>query len=149
MLIGEYDHRLDGKNRLSIPRKFREFIQGTEERYGFYVTRVLDNCLFLFTESQWREVKTELRSKSFTGSAARRFQRMFFAPADFCEIDKQGRILLTEKLKEHAGLEKEVTVVGVETRVEVWSRELWLANEEEDLAKYEDLAEQLFAGDKA
>lgn len=149
MLIGEYDHRLDGKNRLSIPRKFREFIQSTKEPYGLYVTRGLDKCLFLFTESQWREAKAELRSKSFTKSVARRFQRMFFAPADFCEIDNQGRILLTEKLKKHAGLEKEVTVVGVESRIEVWSRELWLANEEEDSAKYEELAEQLFDGGQA
>lgn len=144
MFIGEYDHRLDNKNRLSVPRKFREVLKSTEDVQGFFVTRGLDTCLFLYTASQWNEAKANLKDKPFTGLAVRRFQRLFFGNASFCELDKQGRILIPEKLREVAQLEKNVTVVGVDSRVEVWSRSRWESAKEADSSEYEKLAEELF-----
>ena len=144
MFIGEYEHRLDAKNRLSIPRKFREFLKATEEVKGFFATRGLDTCLFLYTASQWNEVTASLKEKAFTDSAVRRFERLFYAHADFCELDNQGRVLIPERLKRFARLDKSVTIVGVHTRIEVWSRSRWKAVEEVDSGEYEALAEKLF-----
>lgn len=144
VFIGEYDHKTDSKNRLSIPRKFRDVLKASDEVDGFYVTRGLDQCLFLFTGSQWDEVTGDLRQRAFTDSATRRFQRLFFSNASFCELDNQGRILIPDKLRAIANLAKEVTVVGVYSRVEVWSRSRWNAIQEADGGEYEVLAEQLF-----
>ncbi len=144
MFIGEYDHKIDSKNRLSIPRKFRDVLKEGDEVSGFYITRGLDQCLFLFTASQWNEVTTTLRQRAFTDSASRRFERLFFSNASFCELDGQGRILIPEKLKDVASLEKNVTLVGVYSRVEVWSRSRWRAVQQADTGEYESLAEQLF-----
>jgi len=144
MFIGEYDHKIDSKNRLSIPRKFRDVLKASEEVNGFYVTRGLDRCLFLFTGSQWDEVTAGLRQRAFTDSSTRRFQRLFFSNASFCEIDNQGRILIPEKLKGTAGLARDVTIVGVYSRIEIWSRSRWKAVQEADGGEYEALAEHLF-----
>ena len=144
MFIGEHDHKIDSKNRLSIPSKFRDILKASDEVNGFYVTRGLDQCLFLFTGSQWDEVTGSLRQRAFTDSASRRFQRLFFSNASFCELDNQGRILIPEKLKDVARISKEVTIVGVYSRIEVWSRSRWKAVQEADGGEYEALAEQLF-----
>jgi len=143
MFIGEYEHRLDAKNRLSIPRKFRDHVEETEERKGFYVTLGLDNCLFLYTPSQWGEVSSQLRDKPFTDPAARRFKRLFFSNATYAEIDSQGRVLVPDKLKRAVGLNKNVTVVGVHSHVEVWARNRWKEASEADESEYEELAERL------
>ena len=144
MFIGEYEHRLDAKNRLSIPRKFREHLKATEDANGLIATRGLDTCLFLYTPGQWNEVTANLKEKAFTDSAVRRFERLFYAQATFLELDNQGRVLIPENLKQFARLEKNVTVVGVHGRIEVWSRTRWKAIEEADGGEYEALAEQLF-----
>lgn len=144
MFIGDYDHRLDAKNRLSIPRKFREIIEATEEAKGFFVTRGLDSCLFLYTQSQWNEVTAGLVSKPFTDSTVRRFWRLFFSNATYCELDSQGRVLIPEKLKDEAKLDKNVTIVGIYNHIEIWSKERWKAVKEVDSGEYEALAEQLF-----
>ncbi|MCD6404545.1 MAG: division/cell wall cluster transcriptional repressor MraZ [Planctomycetes bacterium] len=144
MFIGEYDHRLDAKNRLNVPRKFRQALKATEEAQGFFITRGLDDCLFLYTVSQWTEVTASLREKSFTDSVTRRFQRLFFSNAGYCELDGQGRVLIPDNLKRVANLKKSVTVVGVYSRIEVWSADRWKAVKEVDSGDYEALAEQLF-----
>jgi len=144
MFIGEYEHTLDVKNRLSMPRKFREVVETAQEQPFFFITRGLDECLFVFTSSQWDNVVSGLSTKPFTDSATRRFQRLFFSNAVQVEMDKQGRILIPDTLRRIGGLKKNVTLVGVYTRIEVWDREKWKAVQAASGGEYESLAQQLF-----
>ena len=144
MFIGEYEHTVDGKNRLSIPRKFREIVESSEDQKGFFITLGLDNCLFLFTKKQWDSVIERLESRPFTNEVARGFQRLFFSSAVYVDLDNQGRVLIPENLKRRVGLVKNVTVVGVNARIELWDRERWRAMKESSTGTYESMAQQLF-----
>ena len=122
MFMGEYNHGLDAKGRIIVPAKFRESL-GNE----FVVTMGLDGCLFVYPNDEWSRFVNDL--KALPGSKeARQLQRYFMAGAVSCEVDKQGRILIPQKLREHAGLEKEIVFVGVVNKIEVWSKERWDAN---------------------
>ena len=120
MLIGEYEHSLDSKGRLIMPSKLREDI-GEK----FIVTKGLDGCLFAFSKREWSEFEQKLRTLPISNKDARNFSRFFFAGAIECEIDKQGRFLITSNLREFAGLEKDVVIVGMDSRLEIWSKEKW------------------------
>lgn len=120
MLVGQYNHNVDDKGRLSVPAKFRE-----ELGMSFIVTKGLDNCLFAYSKEEWAKFEEKLKSLPLTNPNARNFIRFFFAGATECEIDKQGRINLPQSLREYAGLTKEVSVIGVLTRVEIWDKEKW------------------------
>jgi MraZ protein len=144
VFIGEYEHSLDGKNRLNIPSSFRETIEADEATKVLYITLGLDTCLFLYTESQWGKVAASLRAMQFTGADARRFNRIFFSSARKAEIDDQGRILVPESLKTQAQITKGVTVVGVDERIEIWDRELWKIMKTPPSGEFERLAEELY-----
>lgn len=120
MFIGEYSHVLDAKGRMFIPAKFRE-----ELGEKFIVTIGLDRCLFVFPTETFRIYQEKLDAISLANKDARNFTRFFFAGAGECEPDKQGRIMLPQKLREYAKLEKDVTVVGVSGRVEIWNTKDW------------------------
>ena len=120
MFMGEYNHTVDPKGRLIVPAKFREQL-GDE----FVVTKGLDGCLFVYTSEEWHNIEEKFRNISMTSKDARKFSRFFFAGAASCELDKQGRILLPAALREFAGLEKDVVLVGVGSRVEIWSKDKW------------------------
>lgn len=120
MFLGEHQHSLDAKGRLIVPAKFRADLGDR-----FIVTRGLDRCLFAYPISEWQVIEGKLKALPLTQSDARAFVRFFFSGATECEMDKQGRIMLPVNLREYAGLEREVTSVGVSTRVEIWSRERW------------------------
>ena len=120
MLLGEYNNKLDDKGRVSIPAKFREDLG-----HSFVVTKGLDNCLFAYSKEEWATFESKLKSLPLTNPNARNFIRFFFARATECETDKQGRINIPQNLREYAGLKKEVYVVGVSTRVEIWDKEKW------------------------
>ena len=120
MLMGEYNHTIDAKGRLIVPAKFREVL-GDE----FVVTKGLDNCLFVYPNDEWTRFEEKLKSLPLTNKNARQFTRFFLAGAAACEVDKQGRILLPQVLREFASLEKDVVLVGVASRIEIWSRERW------------------------
>lgn len=120
MFIGEYQHTVDVKGRLFMPAKFRE-----ELGERFIVTLGLDNCLFVFSPDEFAILKSKLDSISIANRDARQFARFFFAGACECEADKQGRILIPAKLRDYAKLEKDVTIVGVSNRVEMWNTESW------------------------
>ena len=122
MFMGEYNHSVDAKGRLIVPSKFREQL-GNE----FVVTKGLDGCLFVYSQEEWKRIEESLREKPLTSKDARKFMRFFFAGAANCEVDKQGRILLPAHLREFAGLEKDVVLVGVGSRVEIWSKDKWEA----------------------
>lgn len=129
--MGEYNHTIDTKGRLIIPSKFREAL-GEE----FVVTKGLDGCLFVYDNKEWAAFEEKLKSLPLTNKDARQFVRFFLAGAAMAEVDKQGRILVPSVLREFAALEKEVVLIGVASRVEIWSKERW-----ESSASYEDMEE--------
>lgn len=120
MLLGEYNHNLDTKGRVSVPSKFREDLGES-----FIVTKGLDNCLFAYSKKEWETFETKLKSLPMTNTNARNFIRFFFSGATECEIDKLGRINIPSVLREYAGLKKDITIIGVSTRIEIWDKEKW------------------------
>ena len=120
MFMGEYNHTIDAKGRLIVPAKFREILGD-----NFIVTKGLDGCLFVYPNDEWTRFEEKLKSLPLTNKNARQFTRFFLAGAAACEVDKQGRILLPQVLREFASLEKDVVLVGVASRIEILSRERW------------------------
>lgn len=138
MFMGEYEHTIDAKSRLIVPAKFREDLGDT-----FVVTKGLDNCLFVYPMEEWRILEKKMRDLPFTRSDARAFSRFFFSGANECEVDKQGRLLIPANLRKYACLEKDVVIIGVASRVEIWSKELWERYNETTGSDYENIAEKL------
>lgn len=136
MFMGEYNHTVDEKGRLIIPVKFRDEL-GSE----FVVTKGLDGCLFAYDLTEWRVLEEKLRALPLTNKDARAFARFMLAGAASVEIDKQGRILLPQVLRNFAGLEKDVVLIGVASRIEIWNKEKW-ENASYD-ADAEELAEKM------
>ena len=120
MFMGEYQHTLDNKGRLILPAKFRE-----ELGVRFIATKGLDNCLFIYAKDEWQVLEDKLKKLPLGKSEARAFVRFFFSGAAELECDKQGRILLPSNLREYANLDKEITVIGVSSRIELWSTKVW------------------------
>lgn len=120
MFMGEFQHALDDKGRLTIPAKFRDGLGSP-----FVVTRGLDHCLFAYPLSEWKALEQKLRALPFTRADARAFTRFFFSGAVECEVDRQGRINLPANLREYAHLTKECVVIGVGSRVEIWDKARW------------------------
>lgn len=118
MFMGEYNHTIDAKGRLIVPSKFRESL-GDE----FVVTKGLDGCLFVYDNQEWTAFEEKLKTLPLTNKEARQFVRFFLAGAASLEVDKQGRILLPANLREFAGLEKDAVLIGVASRIEIWSKE--------------------------
>ena len=124
MLIGEYQHTIDAKNRVIVPAKFREDLGSL-----FYITKGLDGCLFVLSRKGWEQLQAKIDAMPL--SKSRCIQRFFFAGAAEAEPDKQGRILIPQNLREYAELEKDVTFIGTSTRAEIWSTEKWNRMNEE------------------
>ncbi|MGE5583680.1 MAG: division/cell wall cluster transcriptional repressor MraZ [Bacillota bacterium] len=135
MLLGEYQHSLDEKGRLIIPAKFREDLGD-----NFVVTRGLDNCLFVYPLSQWKVLEDKIKELPTTQADTRAFVRMFFSGAVETELDKQGRIVLPQHLREHARIERDVFVIGVSTKVEIWAKEVWSGYSVQAQQSYEEIA---------
>ncbi|MFC1624153.1 division/cell wall cluster transcriptional repressor MraZ [Candidatus Omnitrophota bacterium] len=142
MFYGEFEHTLDRKGRLIIPSKFRDALK---EHYieRFFITRGLDKCLFMFAEDEWKLQEQKFKSMSFTKSEHRRFNRLYFSGA--CELipDKQGRVLLTSYLKDYAGIKKDVYIIGVANRIEIWSQGNWRSYYSSSKDAFEEVAEKL------
>ena len=138
MLIGEYEHSLDTKGRLIMPAKLR--IDMGEK---FVITKGLDGCLFGFSQKEWDNFETKLKTLPLTNKNARDFVRFFLSGAMECELDKQGRFLLPNNLRAVAGLEKEVVTVGVGTRIEIWNKEKWTKYNSEENLSADDIAENM------
>ncbi len=136
--MGEYQHTIDPKGRLIVPAKFRE---GLGEK--FVATKGLDSCLFVYPNEEWKLLEQKLKSLPFTRADARSFVRFFFSGATECEVDKQGRILIPANLREYAKLDKEVVLLGVSSRVEIWSKGLWENYSQEAEASYNEIAEKI------
>jgi MraZ protein len=143
MWYGEYKHTLDSKDRCILPAKYRDKIAKLKVK-KFYLTRGLDGCLFLFTLEVWSELEKKLNSLSFTKQQTRFFNRLYFSGAHELEIDTQGRMTIPTYLKEFAGIKKEVVIIGIADRVEIWDRERWEKFYADNRKRFEEMAEGLF-----
>ncbi|MEI6400138.1 MAG: division/cell wall cluster transcriptional repressor MraZ [bacterium] len=140
MLIGEYTHTLDDKKRVSLPSKFRK-----ELGKQIVITPGLDNCLFIFTMSSWKEISNKLSSLSFLQSDNRGFNRFLFGQAGVVDIDASGRVLIPDTLREKAGISAKAVFVGVQDRVEIWDESAWLSYKQNIEKEADTLAEKLGA----
>ena len=121
MFRGSSHHNLDAKGRIIIPARFRDYIKA-DGRYGVMVT-TMDSCLFAYPFAEWYKIENKILSLAETSEYMRQFRRVFVGGAHECLCDKQDRILIHPTLREQAGLEKEITLVGVLSYFEIWSRE--------------------------
>lgn len=126
MLMGEYEHTLDAKGRISMPAKLRKDMGDK-----FILTKGLDGCLFAFSQEEWLNFENKLKLLSLSDKNARNFVRYFLAGATECELDKQGRFLIPANLRISANLEKEAIIIGVGTRLEIWNKATWKSKDEE------------------
>lgn len=138
VFIGEYSHTLDEKGRLAVPKKFRVALSK-----GAVVTRGLDNCLFLYTKAEWKNLAEKLANLPFAQANTRAFARLMLAGAMDVEVDKQGRIMLPEYLRVFAGLKKDLVVAGLYNRLELWDQEQWSEYTKRTEAKSTVIAEQM------
>ena len=138
MFMGEYHYNIDEKNRLTIPVKFRSSLGE-----NFVITRGLDNCLFVYSNIEWTNIINKYKELPNTKDA-RKFMRIFLSGAIECNVDKQGRVSLTQPLMEYATLKKECVIIGVNDRLEIWNRENW-NKFMEDTTDISDIADNLFS----
>ena len=124
-MTGTYEHSIDAKGRLFIPAKLREELGVT-----FYLAMGVDECLAIYPQETWNRFTEKFASLPMSQSAA---MRPLFANASKCELDSQGRIVIPQKLRKYAGLDKDVVIIGVNDRAEIWSAETWNAREEEEM----------------
>lgn len=141
MFLGEYEHTLDDKNRLTLPAKFRDSFPD-----GLVLTRGMDGCLYAYPRAEWdRLVQSRLSSLDLLSRDDRMIQRYFFSAAAEAKPDRQGRIMIPAALVEHAGLSRDVVVAGVHDHLEIWDRAAWRAQIKEVEGRAEDVAERLAA----
>ncbi len=138
MFIGEFQHNLDNKGRIAVPAKFRNKLTG-----GAIVTRGLDHCLFVFTNKDWEVLAQKLIALPLAQANSRAFARLMLAGAVDAELDKQGRILIPDYLREYAGLKKQTTVAGLYNRIEIWDSEVWRGYKTKTEASSDEIAEKL------
>lgn len=139
MLMGEFHHNLDEKGRLIIPSKFR-----CELGEKAVITKGLDKCLFVYSESEWNKLVQRISNLQFTRKNVRAFERSFIGGASLIEFDKQGRINITSPLVHYANINKECVIIGVNERLEIWSKEEfdnYIRENEENLS---EIAEDIF-----
>lgn len=138
MFLGEFYHNLDEKNRLIVPSRFREMLNGE-----FIITRGMEQCLFAFPMEEWEVIERKLRALPFTKKDIRAFTRFFFSSATEAICDKQGRVLIPPLLKEYAHLKKECVLIGVSNRFEIWDKTNWIHYMKESEETLNELAEEL------
>ena len=142
MFYGEYEHTIDRKGRIIIPAKFRQALQ-QHHVDTIFLTRGLDGCLFVFTESEWRLAESRFKQIPFTKAEGRKFNRLFFSGAVEATIDRLGRLLLPKSLKEFAEIKQDVMIVGISNRMEIWAKEKWKAFYESSRQSFEEVAERV------
>ncbi|HMQ51631.1 MAG TPA: division/cell wall cluster transcriptional repressor MraZ [Anaerolineae bacterium] len=138
MFLGEFEHSIDDKGRLTIPAKFRDDLEG-----GLVITRGLDGCLWAYTRGEWEVVSEKISKMPSNNTAARNFARFFFSNAFDSIPDRQGRVLIPQNLRTYAEITNETIVIGVMNRVEIWSPAKWQAVRDQFETNPEAIAEQL------
>ena len=139
MLSGEYRHNIDEKKRLIVPSKIRDEMGGK-----IVITRGLDGCLFGYNEKNWEGIMNKLSTLPFTKADARNFTRFLTSGAITLEFDKQGRVNIPQYLCDYASLSREVVIVGVINRIEIWSSDKWEAFMNQNIDSLSDISENLF-----
>jgi len=139
--VGEFEHSIDDKGRLSVPARFRPALED-----GLVITRGLDRCLVIWDSESWRAMAERIRSLNTWQAEARRMQRHFFSGAVPAQPDKLGRVVIPQYLRAYAQLETDVVVVGLADRIEVWSRTEWQRERGEAERDSAELAEHLARG---
>jgi len=142
VFYGEFQHSIDRKGRLILPAKFRE-VAKNQFVDKFFVTRGLDKCLFMFAEEEWRSQENKFNTMSFTKQQSRTFNRLLFSGACELVFDKQGRVLLPQYLKDFAEIKKDVMIVGVSNRIEIWAQDKWNDFYANSRQSFEEIAEKL------
>jgi MraZ protein len=139
MLLGEFEHTIDDKNRLTLPAKFRQALSG-----GLVITRGMDGCLYCYPQAEWEQlVESRLARLDPLSREGRLMHRYFFAGASEAEPDKQGRVLVPATLAREAGIGREVVIAGVRDHLEIWDRAAWRGHVKEMEGSAEDVAERL------
>lgn len=138
MLIGEFTHTIDEKNRISLPAKWRK-----EMGSDLVITPGLDNCLFLFTKKEWAKISEKLSNFSMLSADNRSFNRFMFGGATEISVDSIGRMLLPDFLKDRANLKGKASLVGVQNRLEIWNDKAWADYKKRVAGQADSLAEKL------
>jgi len=138
MFIGEYQHNMDDKGRLAVPTKFR-----TALKKGAVVTRGLDGCLFLYTQEEWEKLASKLAALPISKANTRAFSRLMLAGAMDVSLDKQGRVVVPEYLRNYAGMQKRVVITGLYNRLELWDEKAWEKFKKGAEKESADIAEEL------
>ncbi|OGX24615.1 MAG: cell division/cell wall cluster transcriptional repressor MraZ [Omnitrophica WOR_2 bacterium RIFCSPHIGHO2_01_FULL_48_9] len=142
MFYGEYNHTIDRKGRIILPARFRDTCKesGIEK---FFITRGLDKCIFMFSDEEWRVQEQRFKGMSFTKQEARSFNRMFFSGAADVAPDRQGRFIVPQYLKDYANIKRDVTVIGVSNRIEIWNSTSWKDFSTNSQNSFEQTAENI------
>lgn len=138
MFLGEFEHSIDSKGRLTIPAKFKEPLAG-----GIVITRGLDGCLWAFSREEWQKVSEIITSLPMANTEARRFTRFMFSSASESIPDRNGRVIIPQKLLQHANIDRDVVVAGVMNKIEIWNPERWQEEQSKVTEDPESLAAQL------
>jgi MraZ protein len=138
MFIGEYHHSVDDKGRMAVPAKFRAKLQS-----GAVVTKGLDNCLVIYPRAEWERLAEKLASLPISQANTRAFSRLMLAGAMDIELDKQGRMMIPEYLRNYGGVEKKVVVAGLYNRLEIWDAQKWEDYRTDTEESSNEIAEQL------
>jgi len=138
MLLGEHEHTLDDKNRLTLPAKLRGAFED-----GVVLTRGLDGCLFAYPRGEWERIAERIQALDPLLESSRVMQRHFFSGASQGELDRQGRLVVPAGLLEHAGIAREVVVAGVYDHIEIWDRPRWRSQPHQVEGRAEDAAERV------
>ncbi|WP_026208510.1 division/cell wall cluster transcriptional repressor MraZ [Catelliglobosispora koreensis] len=136
MFLGTHNPRLDEKGRLILPARFREELAG-----GVVITKGQERCLYVFTTAEFQRIADQLAQAPVTNKAARAYSRVFFAGAHDEVPDKQGRVTIPGHLREYAGLDRDLTVIGASTRVEIWDPQTWDSYLEASEEQFADIEE--------
>ncbi len=136
MFVGQFEHTIDIKGRITIPNKFRNLLGE-----GFVITRSLDGCLSIYDKEDWDKLKNKLNELPYTDERARVLKRFTLGSSDMCEPDKQGRILIPITLRKNANLIQDVMFVGVGDHIEVWDKSMW--ESKNDFSDYEKLSKDM------
>ena len=137
LFIGDFPHTLDDKGRLIMPSKFRSKLGA-----NFVVTRGLEGCLFVFTEEKWIDFTKQLNSKGLSQKEVRSVTRFFCSCAMSSDLDKQGRFLINKNLREYAEIERDVMIIGVSDRIEIWSKEKWNEYNDSEYSDYSAVSDK-------
>ena len=135
MFIGEYRHTIDDKSRISIPAKFRNILGSS-----FVMSKGLDKCLFIFPSNEWTKLEDKIKTLPLTDKNARSFSRFLLGGASECDPDKQGRTIIPGNLREYADLKKDVVIIGLSTRIEIWDTKTWDEYNSSEYANIDEIA---------